>query len=89
MVCLSRLSMVSPFEMRSDPRNVLCEQCSLQVWARVSSSQSVGLATERGEMALDRLHLGKGKRELPRRLSRQECLVVETSRIGTSTRWNR
>ena len=41
IVCLSRLSMISPSNSIR-PRSVLCEQCSLQVWARVSSSQSVG-----------------------------------------------
>ena len=41
------------------PLSVLCEQCSDQVWAIVSSSHVGRVAAQFAEVRLDRLHLGE------------------------------
>ena len=46
------------------PRRVLCEQCSLQVWARVSSSQSVGSRPSSAKWSWIGPHLGEAQVEL-------------------------
>jgi hypothetical protein len=76
IVCFRRLSIVRPSNS-TRPRRVLCEQCSLQVCARVSSSQSVGSRPSAAKWAPDRPHLGRAQGELARaaqvRQARRPC----------------
>ena len=87
---LRRFLIDTPFEVDITSRSVLCEQCSLQVCARVSSSQSEGLRPLRFEMAHESARISAGlKIELSAPCSwlgqRQRRSMP---RIGTSTRLN-
>ena len=60
------------------PLSVLCEQCSLHVWASVSSSQSVGSRPRDSKCARIAQHLGEAQRELPRPAQRHQLVVPQT-----------
>ncbi len=86
IVCLSRLSIVVPRnEMR--PRNVLCEQCSLQVWAKVSSSQSVGSRPSSAKCRWIDFISGRLKASCPDRLRCNSSASVAPDRYRVP--WNR
>ena len=59
------------------PASVLWLQCSLQVWASVSSSTSVGSRPRVAEVLLDRLHLDQRQVQLAVAAELQQAVVVQ------------
>ncbi len=83
IVSLSRLSIVRPAKAIR-PLSVLCEQCSLQVWASVSSSQSVGSRPSSAKWSRIARISARLSESWPERL-RATRASSSRSRIGTST----
>ena len=72
--------MRSPSVIR--PLSVLWEQCSLQVWAIVSSSMSVGSRPSFAEVRLNRLHLVERQGQLAGSAQIDELPVVDACGSG-------
>ena len=75
--------MISPSNS-TRPRKVLCEQCSLQVWASVSSSASVGSRPSSAKWAWIVRISARLRDRPPSRLSFSKA-SSSRPRIGTST----